>query len=72
MIERESVVRVYNESLGVKGAKGRLVRIAEEGFYEITLEMAGGKSYTTLMPVQNTVVMAAEPIEEIASLDVER
>jgi hypothetical protein len=71
MIERESAVRVYNESLGVKGAKGKLVRVAEEGFYEITLE-AGGRNYTTLLPVANTVVMAADALEEIPTLDVER
>ncbi len=71
MIEREAPVRVYNESLGVKGAKGKLVRVAEEGFFEITLE-AGGKNYTTLLPVASTVVMAADPIEEIPALDVER
>ena len=71
MIEREASVRVYNESLGVKGAKGRLVRVAEEGFYEVTLE-AGGKNYTTLLPVHNTVLMAADPVEEVATLDVER
>ncbi len=71
MIEREASVRVYNESLGVKGAKGRLVRVDEAGFFEITLE-AGGKTYTTLLPVAATVVMAADPIEEFPGLDVER
>jgi len=71
MIEREAAVRVYNESLGVKGAKGRLVRVAEEGFFEVTLE-AAGKNYTTLLPIQSTVLMAADPVEELPSLDVER
>ena len=36
MIEREAGIKVYNETLGAKGAKGRLVRVSPEGFYEVT------------------------------------
>jgi hypothetical protein len=71
MIEREAAIKIYNEALGAKGAKGRLVRVSPEGFYEVTLE-AGGRYYTTLLPVSNTVILAAEPEEEVASLEVER
>jgi hypothetical protein len=71
MIEREAAIKIYNESLGAKGAKGRLVRVAEEGFYEVTLE-SGGKNYTTLLPIGATVILAAEPEEEVASVEVER
>ncbi len=71
MIERESAIKVYNETLGAKGAKGKLVRVAPEGFYEITLE-SGGKNYTTLLPVQSTVILAADAEEEVPSLEVER
>ena len=31
MIEREAHIKIYNETLGAKGAKGRLVRIANSG-----------------------------------------
>ena len=41
MIEREAAIKIYNETLGAKGAKGRLVRVAPEGFYEVTLESRG-------------------------------
>jgi hypothetical protein len=71
MIERESPVRIYNEALGAKGTKGKLIRIAPEGFYELTMDVQG-KSYTTLVPVASTVLLAVEPEEEVASIEVER
>ncbi|MFI5006937.1 MAG: hypothetical protein ACHQKZ_05830 [Solirubrobacterales bacterium] len=75
MIEREAPVRIYSEilanTLGAKVAKGRLVRVAPDGFYEVLLE-ASGKNYTTLLPVQSTVVMAVDAEEEVATLEVER
>jgi len=71
MIEREAAIKIYNEALGAKGAKGRLVRVASEGFYEVLLE-SGGKLFTTLLPIQGTVILAAEPEEEVASIEVER
>lgn len=75
MIEREAPVRIYSEilanTLGAKVAKGRLVRVAPDGFYEVLLE-ASGKNYTTLLPVQSTVVMAVDAEEEVATMEVER
>ena len=71
MIEREAAIKIYNETLGAKGAKGKLVRVAEEGFYEVTLE-SGGKNFTTLLPIQSTVILAADAEEEVATLEVER
>lgn len=71
MIEREAAIKIYNETLGAKGAKGRLVRVANEGFYEVLLE-SGGRMFTTLLPLQGTVILAADPEEEVATIDVER
>jgi hypothetical protein len=71
MIEREASIRVYNEVLGAKGATGKLVRVAPEGFYEVTLAMQGG-NYTTLLPVASTVIMAAKPESEVTPIEVER
>ncbi len=75
MIEREAPIRIYSDilanTLGAKMAKGRLVRVSEEGFYEVLLE-ASGKNYTTLLPVASTVIMAAEPEEEVGRIEVER
>jgi hypothetical protein len=75
MIEREAPIRIYSDilanTLGAKMAKGRLVRVSEEGFYEVLLE-ASGKNYTTLLPVASTVIMSAEPEEEVGRIEVER
>jgi hypothetical protein len=71
MIEREAAIKVYNEALGAKGAKARLVRVAAEGYYEVTLE-SGGKNFTTLLPISTTVILAADAEEEVATLEVER
>lgn len=75
MIEREAPIRIYSEilanTLGAKMAKGRLVRVSDEGFYEVLLE-ASGKNYTTLLPVASTVIMSAEPEEEVGKIEVER
>ena len=71
MIEREAPIKIYSEVLGAKGAKGRLVRVAPEGFYEVTLE-ASGRDYTCLLPIGYTVILAAEPEEQVAVLEVER
>jgi hypothetical protein len=71
MIEREAPIKIYSEILGAKGAKGRLVRVADEGFYEVTLE-SGGRDYTCLLPIANTVILAADPEEQVATLEVER
>ena len=62
MIEREAQIRVYNETLGAKGARARLVRVAAEGFYEVTLDQQG-RSYTTLLPISSTVIVAQPPAE---------
>ncbi len=76
MIEREAAVKISCDLLanllgGAKTVGGRLVRVAPEGFYEVTLALQGG-SYTTLLPVASTVIIAARPEPEVASLDVER
>jgi hypothetical protein len=71
MIEREAAIKIYNEALGAKGAKARLVRVAAEGYYEVLLE-SGGKNFTTLLPIATTVILAGEAEEEIATVEVER
>jgi hypothetical protein len=71
MIEREAAIKIYNEALGAKGAKARLVRVAPEGYYEVTLE-SQGKNYTTLLPIATTVVLAGDAEEEVATIQVER
>lgn len=71
MIEKEAAVKIWNEALGAKGNKGKLVRIAPEGYYEVTIE-SGGRYFTGYLPVSSTVLLAAEPEPEIPTLEVER
>lgn len=71
MIEREAAIKVYNETLGAKGARGKLVRVSEHGYYEVLIESAG-RFYTALLPVASTVILAAEPEEAISTIEVER
>lgn len=76
MIEREATVKISNDLLGnllggTKSVSGRLVRVAPEGFYEVTLALQGG-SYTTLLPISSTVIVAARPEPEVPPIDVER
>ena len=63
-------IRVYNDALGVKGAKGRLMNI-KEGYYEVALEVKD-KMYQALLPIGSTVILAAEAVAETESIEVER
>jgi hypothetical protein len=71
MIEREAAIKVYNETLGAKGARGKLVRVSEHGYYEVLIESAG-RFFTALLPVASTVILAAEPEEAVSTIEVER
>ena len=70
-MDLQSMVRVYNEALGVKGAKGKLLQIHDVGYYEIALEVKE-RFFTALLPINGTVLLAAEPIVETVSVPVER
>ena len=47
------------------------MRVAAEGYYEVTLE-SGGKNFTTLLPISSTVILAGEAEEDFATVEVER
>ena len=70
-MELQTQVRVYNETLGVKGAKGRLVGIYDSGYYEVALEVKE-RYHQAMLPIDGTVLLAAEPIEEVEEIPVER
>jgi hypothetical protein len=76
MIEREATVKISSDLLGnllggTKTVSGRLVRITEQGFYEVTLTLQGG-SYTTLLPIATTVIISTKPEPEVPPIEVER
>ena len=71
-MEPQSHVRVYNEAMGVKGAKGKLLKIDPSGYYEVALEIKE-HSYEALLPIQGTVLLSAEAIQATAeTVEVER
>jgi len=76
MIEREATVKVTSDLLanllgGTKAANGRLVRVSPDGYYEVTLTLQGG-SYTTLLPVAATAIIATTPEPAVPPIEVER
>ena len=76
MIEREATVKISSELLGslfggTKVASGRLVRISDEGYYEVTLTLQNG-SYTALLPISSTVIIATQPESSVPAIEVER
>ena len=78
MIEREATVKISCDLLisllgeGAKsGVKGRLVRIAEDGYYEVTLTLQNG-SYTVLLPIASTAIIATTPESSVPPIEVER
>jgi hypothetical protein len=70
-MDPQSQVKVYNDALGVKGAKGKLLQIHPAGYYEVALEVKE-RYHIALLPVQGTVLLAAEPMVETESIVVER
>ncbi len=70
-MDLQTQIRVYNDALGVKGAKGKLLQIHPEGYYEVALEVKE-RYHQALLPINGTVLLAAEPLTEIESVAVER
>ena len=71
MIDNEASVFIANDAMAEiiksKSAKGKLVRVAEEGFYEVRLTL-NGKNHTAYLPVSTTVLVAAQPDGERPSV----
>jgi hypothetical protein len=70
-MEVGSAIRIYNDALGVKGAKGRLLHIKKEGYYAVTLEVKD-KMHQAYLPIGGTVILAAEAIAEVETVPVDR
>jgi len=71
-MEIPTEVLIHNELLGLKGARGALIRIAPEGYYEVNLRF-GNNTHRVLLPTVATVVIAAEPEPAVAEqVEVER
>ena len=64
-------IRVYNDALGVKGAKGRLLNVKDQGYYEVSLEVKD-KMYQAYLPISGTVILAAEAVPDPETVPVVR
>ena len=62
-------VFIHNELLGLKGHLGTLVRISDGGYYEINCTF-GEKLHRTMLPIDQTVLIARAP-EETTGLEPE-
>jgi hypothetical protein len=71
-MEVPNEVLIHNELLGLKGSRAALLRIADEGYYEVNLRF-GNNTHRVLLPVHSTVLIAAEPEPQVGDqVEVER
>lgn len=59
-MEIPAEVLIHNELLGLKGARGTLIRVADEGYYEVNLRF-GNNTHRVLLPIVASVVIASDP-----------
>ncbi len=59
-MELPEEVLIHNSTLGLKGGRGTLLRVAPEGFYEVNLTF-GEKKHRTLLSIRGTVIISREP-----------
>jgi hypothetical protein len=52
-------VLVHNETLGLKRTPGHLLRISEEGYYELNIAF-GENKHRVLLPIADTVIIQRE------------
>ncbi len=71
-MELPSDVLIHNEILGMKGARGRLLQVGPEGYYELNCQF-GDRMHRVLLPVDKTVLILSQPEATFSGeLDVER
>lgn len=71
-MELPAEVLIHSEILGMKGGKGTLIRISDEGYYEVNLSF-GERQHRVLLPVEGTVLINREPESTIqAGEEIER
>jgi len=59
-MEIPNEVLIHNELLGLKSARGTLIRVAPEGYYEVNLRF-GANTHRVLLPIGASVVISADP-----------
>ena len=59
-MEVPSAVLVHNPTLNLKGTKADLIRISDEGYFEMNVPF-GEKTHRVLLPISETVIIQLEP-----------
>ncbi len=71
-MELPAEVLIHNEVLGVKGARGILLQVNTDGYYEMNLTF-GERVHSTLLQIEGTVVISQQPEETTRqTLEIER
>jgi hypothetical protein len=71
-MELPTDVLIHNELLGMKGARGRLLQLGREGYYEVNCQF-GDRIHRVLLPVNSTVVISTTPEATFSGeLEIER
>jgi len=64
-MELPAEVLIHNETMGIKGGRGTLLRVSAEGYYEVNCRF-GERLHRTYFPITGTVLIAQQPEEPTA------
>lgn len=71
-MEIPAEVLVHDQILGLKGARGSLLRISSDGYYELNLQF-GERQHRVMLPVATTAIIQKDPEERVESeMEIER
>lgn len=71
-METPANVLIYFDSITGEPKRGRLLTISSHGYYEVSLQLAGGNR-RALLPIERTFILSVDP-EEVPEpvIEVER
>ena len=69
-MELPAEVLVHDQLLGLKGARGTMLRISSEGYYEVNL-LFGERFHRVLLPIASTAIIQQAPEERVVESDLE-
>ena len=71
-MELPTAILIHNALLGVKGARGTLLAISPQGYYEVNMKF-GERMHRVLLPIETTVLISQDAEETgEAALEIER
>jgi hypothetical protein len=72
-MELPAEVLIHNETIGMKGSRGRLLTISPHGYYELNAKF-GDRTHRILLPIEGTVIISqeAEEVTTGEALEIER